>query len=51
MKLSCAMPERRFGLIGAAFTAIGVAQPGFLPAGLALLTVAAVRQWRVSRRT
>ncbi len=49
MAFSCAVPARRFGIIGAAFTAIGVVQPTFLPIGLVLLVLAAVHHWRAGR--
>ncbi|NQD35786.1 hypothetical protein HPT27_02055 [Permianibacter sp. IMCC34836] len=51
MKFSCAMPERRFGVIGLAFTALSVNQPEFLPIGLALLVMAATQYWRACRRS
>lgn len=50
MSISCAMPARRFGLIGAAFTAIGFVQSSFLPAGLALLATAAMHGRRTGQR-
>lgn len=44
--IHCQFPARRFMFIGVAFLLIGINQPNFLPAGLALLTIAAAAHWR-----
>jgi len=49
MKVSCGTAARSFGIIGAAFTTIGITQPNFLPIGLVFLALAAVHQWRARR--
>ncbi len=45
----CLNPARRFAAIGAAFVAIGLQTPGFLPAGVVFLLLAGWHRYRCQR--